>query len=792
MNASGKAEGWGVESAKAYAANLEAYRQVHEQRKSAENFLRAFYLQWKKAADLSMNKPLRAFLDRESSFEEERLPLQDWMKLLKDTGLRELGLDLGNILEQKDWPTLVRYFRLRSLDGKIDTAKVAGEKQRFLTEAASLKAQSATLKEVEAVFEAADQHDLPPYKTRFVFERLMDQLPEDFSFEVYPNLRFFLQQIILLSELKSDTLREEIRALTEKLTAQLVKTDEDGQLVTILRDYRLLKKLFQLGLSREEFRELQARKITPEKLITSLKLTPHRLARITSLLGTAIQFYEGAIERERWMMQKALERMRESKQTKAALITGGFHTEGLREKILSSGSSYIEIAPRINEVTPADQKKYLKTLLGRKAASRSYIAPKVRSEIRFWQEVTPQGWRREWATTGARASGIVGSIDPQGGAIVRQRFIDTAVGSSRSEARTDSSDKQKGPEKTRAETSPFGEWIEYRVGVQTVFDFANAVNDRFLKTIAHDNIALELAGPIASFGPRSEARRLKSVLMAGLVAIVSLWTAATAKAQTVFPGKPILQKYDIGSTSASMTQYNSSRFQWNFSVSGENHNSYSIAVINFMSGGGPQNLSLHNEIKFLMRGWNSVTSGNKGHIYVEFKDADSDEGNDDIARLTFSGIGSENLETITIDRVALAALYPKVDWTQIKEIVFKTPTATYPYNYNGWFEVKTGGLYFSTNIEPNSSLTLSDITPLPGTPQPTTVSPVGATVTTTPISNGIRVDYNNGSESWSGGGIELIGTGDLSGFSNLVFAVNGNPSQVKMEIVDDQESKESD
>ncbi len=122
---------FGVENAGAYAENREAYRNVYEDRKLTESFLDAFYRQWQKSADQALNKPLREFLDNETAFEEERLPLQDWMGFLKTAAARDLKLDLDNVREQRDWPVLVRYFRLRSLDGKIDLAKTEKEKQEF-------------------------------------------------------------------------------------------------------------------------------------------------------------------------------------------------------------------------------------------------------------------------------------------------------------------------------------------------------------------------------------------------------------------------------------------------------------------------------------------------------------------------------------------------------------------------------------------------------------------------------------------------------------------------------------
>lgn len=448
-------EGYGVEDAALYAQDREAFRQVYAGRRLTQDFLGTFFRQWQKSAASALNKPLKEFLARETAFEENQITLADWMLSLKGAAANHFRIDLENVGEQKDWPVLVRYFRLRALDSKIDKAKVELEKKKFLAEIVKYGVQRGEKNlgdEINAIFESASKHDLPAYKTRFVFEKLLDQLPKDFSFESYPHLRLYIQQMILLSELQSDMLQDEIKRLTEKITIGLTKTEQDRRLVGALQDYRLVRKLFQLELGREEYQILISKKITIEKLLqnfqevgerikdegklkTSVILHPSSfIQRIVALYGTAIRFYEGAIERENKMMERAFARMKEQKQTKAVLITGGFHTEGLKEKALAAGSSYIEVTPRINGITPDERKHYLQALLGdlswdsglktrdaeklfagaeKQASSpvtQANIGAPIRSEVRFLQLISRDTWRRELSLRGARLLGLLQGV----------------------------------------------------------------------------------------------------------------------------------------------------------------------------------------------------------------------------------------------------------------------------------------------------------------------------------------------------------------------------------------------
>ena len=446
-----EAEAYGVENAKAYREGHDAYLKVYEGRKITESFLQDFYLQWQKTADRSLGKNLREFLGRGVDFEEARLPLQDWIAFLKGVAARDLKVDLDDVLEQKDWPVLVRYFRLKKIGSQIDLAKVEKEKQEFLRDIQKLGTRSSSLgkalQDVEAVFERARKSTLPVYETRFVFERLMSALPENFSFETYPALRLYIQQLILLSEIQSESLHQEIGALSQKIAAELAKTEAEKKMVELLQGYRLLKKLFTLELNREEYLQVKSWGISPAKLLKGLQAEDRRSevqdkglkvqgATLEVLFGTAMSFYETAIAREDFMMQNALRRMKETKQTQAVLITGGFHTEGFKKKILDAGSSYISITPAIGEI-PADAKKnYLTAFLGSEAISKSQQAPIRRCELRFLPEVFPQDWLRRFAREIVDVSETVRQVSGADISVVRQNLIAAATGSAgRSEER---------------------------------------------------------------------------------------------------------------------------------------------------------------------------------------------------------------------------------------------------------------------------------------------------------------------------------------------------------------------
>lgn len=414
-------EGWGMENPKAYARNRQAFKTVFEGQKLGDAFLDGFYREWRKQAGFFLNKDLREFILRSVAFDEEEIPLKDWLETLRTGSLKALSLDLGDTATQVKWPILVRYFRLRSIERKINAAALEQEKKIFLTEINGTKVESETalnkdqenaryvasvIQDVKTLLAAHENRNLPPFKTRFAFEKLMEQLPEDFSFTPYPNLRLHIQQLILLSELQGSRLQNEIKNLTRQIIRAFAQNDNENRHIDLLREYQLLKKLFHLELSREDLLKVQAEKIAPQKLLNALEANVRKMPEgaktdgilnpgsnlrgVTDLFQFAMEFYEGAVERENYMMRNAISRMREKNESKAVLVTGGFHTNGFKRKALQSGSSYVQITPSIDEIRPEDKENYTRALLGDesalrtlRSASNNNIAASLNCDISF-------------------------------------------------------------------------------------------------------------------------------------------------------------------------------------------------------------------------------------------------------------------------------------------------------------------------------------------------------------------------------------------------------------------------
>ncbi len=179
-----------------------------------------------------------------------------------------------------------------------------------------------------------------------------------------------------------------------------------------------------------------------------------------------------------------------------------------------------------------------------------------------------------------------------------------------------------------------------------------------------------------------------------------------------------------------------------------------------------------------------VLNGPAGkQLKVEIKDVN---GNVATFYVNLTGIKQNYFFSLSTDIVPVG-----FKSNQIKEIVFvaeKTRSGG-----SGTIQVETNGLYCPF-ISPAENAAWA---PLPGTPQLASVAAAPASAFMTAInSTAAQLTYNTSIVGWAGGGYTFddyatsqVETADLSKLSNLVFALKGDVSQVKFEIIDDQNRK---
>ncbi|HPS37584.1 MAG TPA: hypothetical protein PLL75_07665 [Candidatus Omnitrophota bacterium] len=160
----------------------------------------------------------------------------------------------------------------------------------------------------------------------------------------------------------------------------LAKEPQQKALLALYRDGELLRKLLHLELSRTQWRELvdAGDRVTVTNLVERLKtaiiaagdtsvrkdqeVMPKAFSgKMTELFKTGLEFYGFARQREGVFYKEMQNAMSQRKITKAVLITGGFHTDGMSDLFRENSVSYGIVTPRLSE--KSDERLYRSTML---------------------------------------------------------------------------------------------------------------------------------------------------------------------------------------------------------------------------------------------------------------------------------------------------------------------------------------------------------------------------------------------------------------------------------------------
>ncbi|MBU9888490.1 MAG: UDP-glucose 4-epimerase GalE, partial [Candidatus Omnitrophica bacterium] len=389
-------EGYGIEDLNAYKKDREAFIEVIKQERTAEKYIASLRASIDKRFSTQVSKDLLALIRQEESYGSGTVSLEGWLKVLGEAAQKHLKTDLNDAFYQDRYPYLVRYYRLRAIGSKIDREKALAEKEAFLKDLAEKKISKEIIELFQkgSAFEGATNNaqrateereslsvDRDTLRAssgysplRHAFDAAFSKLPHDFSMTAWPAWTLYAQYVILSQELEAQGLRDEIEKLKNGIYRSLASTPEEKEYLVEARNLYLLKRLFSLELTRSEYEELNfAQRSTDngqreDSVVRCALRLPTGQAGVApemkSLVDTALSFYDTALVRENKMFANALAKMGETKQKHAVIVTGGFHTEGLKQLAASKACSYVQITPRIAEVTERDREIYLHSILG--------------------------------------------------------------------------------------------------------------------------------------------------------------------------------------------------------------------------------------------------------------------------------------------------------------------------------------------------------------------------------------------------------------------------------------------
>ncbi len=394
------ATGIGVEELEAYAQNLQTFREVLGKKEMSDQFIRKLRAQIEMRGSHVFNKELRDFLKSWQAWREERLDLGGFLEVVRNRSIQSLQIDLAHARFQAKYPMLVRFFKAKDLEPKLHRERAEAEKQTLLQLLKNKKIDFSYIEDIQKWDLSKGINGWTSKKLPRNFLEDLYSIPEltDFKITNDPELAKYWASIIFLSELESIRLFDEVEKINQAIFEKLSVSADEINLISLVRDSILLEKLFHLELTRDETAVVQRNQdqLSPYTLLfrlskekDSAKIQNQLVQNVEQIFKSALQFYEGAVQREKFIVENVKKILEERKETKAILITGGFHSDGLKAAFAKNKFSYVEISPRMTSVDGV-QANYLaamldtrKTIFDRAQISDALVlqSPNFRSEI---------------------------------------------------------------------------------------------------------------------------------------------------------------------------------------------------------------------------------------------------------------------------------------------------------------------------------------------------------------------------------------------------------------------------
>ncbi|MBI4336085.1 MAG: hypothetical protein HY589_05465, partial [Candidatus Omnitrophica bacterium] len=344
---------WGVEDKPLYDEGMRAFLEVDTFKDEAVEKVNAIRKAANSLKSRIYNKEMKELDSKERAFEDKRLSLAAYYEYLGNVA-SEKGIDISA------YPNVSRFTQLVKLEKAIDFGAV--EKER----AGLIDALSKLLAEGDAAALTGKASDYKEGKiTASAFHNYLADLAQSNGTDnaQYPNFTSYVEYLKIYTGINSDNLFAEGQEYVEAIKDKLIITDEERTLAKISKGADILKDIFAIRLTPEEFDYFKRHKdqfITAgwSKFLTEEKLTyqvegeiPLDLSAIDDNMDKIERFYDIANQRDEVFIRNTAMRMDEQGVDTAILITGGFHTPRLTQNFKREGYTYMVIAPTVSRET---------------------------------------------------------------------------------------------------------------------------------------------------------------------------------------------------------------------------------------------------------------------------------------------------------------------------------------------------------------------------------------------------------------------------------------------------------
>ncbi len=354
----------GVDAPSPYAANVNAYKQ-------AKPFVRSRKEEIERSAEKIAVDKKRLFNSKLSTFDADVQRFRSG-ELSWGYYVRHLCAYSGAIPDD-----VQGFLSALNMESQIDYAGMESERTALLNKLVGhlTDKQKAELLNASAAYRAGQlgHSDFYLYLKRLSVKR-------GISLAAYPVFNRYVRYARLADSVDAEKVLEETTAMEKAIYSRLAVTDAEKRLVQKSRELYLIRKLVEFALTKREWEEL---KLSPWNALIQGPLSS---AKMTDLQPFA-EFYKQAELRDEAMASNFLNCLRCTKhpvRSAFVLITGGFHSTGIDQRLVDAGYTIVAFVPKISKVESSGGTSYLTVFAQEKtpleklfAGEKLFVSPPV-------------------------------------------------------------------------------------------------------------------------------------------------------------------------------------------------------------------------------------------------------------------------------------------------------------------------------------------------------------------------------------------------------------------------------
>ena len=363
---------WGVEDADLYIKNLKIYRDSLSHKEEVDRYIKSIGYILDNLKRHVYSGEILEFDDYYTRYKAGKITFKEYMKYL-------IMMAQKKLIDIKSFSDIYLLSQTLEQEEKIDFKKANNEKDEVVDRLKKVLSRNELEELIKKVgqlkVERISQADFYAYLIKKAKSIKIDLTP-------YPELQKYVIYVSLYNAVDKTKVTKEIGSLEDKIKESLYENDTQRELGILSKNLVLTNNMFNISLTREDYAyyvEHEAafsvsnyeKFIEKEAPLYKIRATlDENVASLDIYREGMEKFYQCSLERDKAFIKNI--KFTDHDRPNSIIITGGFHTQNLRELFKDENVSYISIMPKFTN-PPGYESPYLKRLAGQRTALENVI-----------------------------------------------------------------------------------------------------------------------------------------------------------------------------------------------------------------------------------------------------------------------------------------------------------------------------------------------------------------------------------------------------------------------------------